>query len=160
MPKAVRSRWFLPSLLLGVYLFLKLQGWLYARNAADLERQLEELRPALAARVQYEQLEKTRQACLQARDRVGQIHLDGEKLLVGLSAQMPASITLRQIQLRADEGLRITGTVLPGIRTPESVLVPWAQKLQALQPRIRVQELVPLSEIPGAWSFELQGEAR
>ncbi|MBI3311989.1 MAG: hypothetical protein HYZ88_00470 [Candidatus Omnitrophica bacterium] len=155
-----RSRWFLPSLLLGIYLFLKFQGWVYTRNAADLERQLEGLRPGLAAKVQHEQLERTRQACLQAGERIQQLHLEGEKLLQWLSAQLPASITLQRVQLRANDGLRIQGMLLPGVRNPESVIVPWAQKLQTLQPNIRVLDLVPLSETPGAWSFELRGEAR
>lgn len=174
MKRAVRSRWFLPSLLLGVYLFIKLQGWMYARGVIDLERQLEEIRPVLAANVQREQLEKTRQAALQATQRVEAMDLGGKRLLQGFSQDLPASITLRRVQLRADGGLRIEGAVLPGIRTPESILVPWAQKLQLLQPGIRIRELVPLSQRPaleeapprasaqpaGAWNFNLEAESR
>lgn len=152
-----RSRWFLPSILLGIYLFLKLQGWIYARGAADLERQLKEIRPALSAQVQREQLEKTRQACQQASEQVGQIHLDGAKLLQWFSEHLPASITVRRIHLRAGRGLVIEGILFPGVRSPESVIVPWAQKLQILQPNLRIREMAPFSEMPGAWSFELGG---
>lgn len=155
-----RSRWFLPSFLLGIYLFLKLQGWIYARGAADLERQLEEIRPALSAHVQREQLEKTRQAFQQASEQVGQIHLDGAKLLQWLSEHLPASVTIRQIHLRAGQGFVIEGILFPGVRSPESVIVPWAQKLQTLQPNLRIRGLDPFPETPGAWSFELGGEAR
>lgn len=152
------SRWFLPALLLGIYLFLKLQGWVYARGAADFKRQLDELRPALAAKVQQEQLEKTRQACLEASEAIQKAHRDGARFLQWFSQHLPASVTLRRVELRADRGLIVRGTLLPGIRTPESVIVPWAQKLQALQPNLRIEELVPLSETPGAWSFELRSE--
>lgn len=155
-----RSRWFLPSLLLGIYLFFKLQGWIYARGVADLELQLEEIRPALSAQVQHEQLEKTRQACLQAVERMEQIDREGAQLLQWFSQQQPASITLRHLQLRADKGLRIRGTLFPGVRSPESVIVSWAQRMQILQPGIRIRELVPLPQTEGAWSFELDGEPR
>lgn len=153
------SPWFLPSLLLGIYLFLKLQGWIYARGGSDFKRQLDELRPALSAKVQQEQLEKSRQACLQASESLQKIHQDGARLLIWFSQHLPASVTLRRVELRADQGLRIQGTLLPGIRSAESVLVSWAQRIQPLQPGIRIQDLVPSSETPGAWSFELRAGA-
>ena len=158
-PKRRPARWFLPSVLLGIYLFMKLQGWIYARGAADFKRQLDQLRPALAAKVQQEQLEKTRQACLEASEAIQKAQRDGAPFLQWFSQHLPASVTLRRVELRADRGLILQGTLLPGVRTPESVIVPWAQKLQTLQPALRIEELVPLSEPPGAWSFELRSEA-
>ena len=52
-----RSSWALPAILLAVYIFIKLQAWGYARQAVQLEKDLNQLRPTLSAIVLSEQLE-------------------------------------------------------------------------------------------------------
>lgn len=156
MPKKP-SRWFLPSILLGIYLFLKLQGWLYARGAADLERQLDEVRPALSTKALYEQLDLTHQIAVQAAQKVWGMDIRAERLLRWFSEQVPASITLRRVRVSAEGGLQIEGTLLPGTRDPEAVLVRWAQRLQQIQPRVRIWGFSPSMEREGVWNFQLEG---
>ena len=153
-----RTGWILPGILLGVYLVLKLLAWGCARQVSDLERQMSELRPALSAKVLYEQLEGTRRACIQISDQIRQMGLDKTRLMEELS-HLPASITIEKLEVRRPpKGLRIDGTVLPGIRSPESVLVPWAQKVGVADKRVTIRKLVPLPQTPGSWRFELQVE--
>lgn len=156
-PNQKNSRWLLPSILLGIYLFLKLQGWMYARGVADLERQLDPLRPALSTKALYDQLEITRQAMVQASEKVQQMNLPGARLLQWLSKHLPASMTLRRVQLSSDLQLRVEGTFLSGARDPELTLVEWAQQLQSACPRIRIASFAPSAETSGAWDFQLEG---
>ena len=153
-----RTGWILPGILLGVYVILKLLAWGYARQASDLERQMAELRPALSAKVLYEQLEGTRRACIQVSEQVRQMDLDKTRFVEQLS-HLPASITIEKLEVRRPQkSLRIEGTVLPGIRSPESVLVPWAQKVGVADTRVTIRKLVPIPKTPGSWRFELQVE--
>lgn len=151
------NRWLLPSLLLGVYLFLKLQGWIYARSAADLERQLDELRPALAVKALSEQLQKARPAYVEAVEKIQQMDLKGAEFLKQLSQDLPVSITLRHVQIRPDRGLSIDGVVLPSMRDPEGVVAGWAQTLRPVWPKIRVWNLRPSVGAPEKWEFHLEG---
>ncbi len=156
MPKKP-ARWVLPSILLGIYLFLKLQGFLYARAAAGLERQLDELRPALSTKALYEQLDLTRQAYTQASEKIGRMDLKGDELLRWLSEHLPASMTLSRVRLNPDRELQMEGVLLPGVRDPEAVLVGWARQLQKIRPRVRVLSFSPSVELDGAWNFQLEG---
>ena len=142
-----RGNWVLPVVLLAIYFFIKLQAWSYARQAAQLEKELDQLRPALSAMVLSHQLENTRRACQGVSDQVRRLDLQNGRLLGQLS-KLPASITLERVENRArlrvplqgvfsievgqpephlQTGLRVQGTLLSGIREPVAVLVRWAQ---------------------------------
>lgn len=155
MPKKP-ARWVLPSILLGIYLFLKLQGFLYARAAAGLERQLDELRPALSTKALYEQLDLTRQVAVQAAEKIWATDIRGDRFLTWLSERVPASITLRRVRMSAGS-LQIEGTLLLEAGDPETMLVQWAETLQQLQPRVRIWGFSPSMEREGAWNFQLEG---
>jgi hypothetical protein len=170
-----RSSWVLPGILLAVYIFLKLQAWSYARQAAQLEKDLNHLRPTLSAIVLSGQLERALQACQAVSDQVRRLDLQNGRLLEQIS-KLPASITLDRLGTQArlkvplqgvfsievgrpephlQTGLRIQGTLAAGIRDPESVLVRWAQSLQSDGMNIRIPRLIPSPRDPALWSFEL-----
>lgn len=174
--RKLRPGWVLGGILLAVYLGIKLQGWGYARQAASLERQIEELRPGLSAIVLSEQLENTRRACEEIGVRVRQLDLKTGRLVSELS-ELPASITLTKVELRSrlslpvpgtlsvpaegpgvrsQHGIRIQGTLLPGARDPETVLVQWAHTLREEGGRVFIQKLAPSFETPGLWEFDLE----
>ena len=163
-PRTRRVSWILVWILLGVYFFLKLMAWGYAWQVRDLERQMAELRPALSAKVLYDQLESTHRACIQVSDQVRQMDLQKKHLLEELS-ELPASITLERVEAhsrlkdkptpRPLRGLRIEGSMLPGIRSPEAVLTTWAQKMEVAGTRVRIQKLIPSQQTQGLWRFEL-----
>lgn len=165
----------LPALLLIVYLFFKFQALGYSRQAAQLDKELNQLRPALSAMVLSRQLENTRRACQGVSDQVRWLDLQNGRLLEQFS-KLPASITLERVENRArlkvplkgvfsieagrpeprlQTSLRIQGTLLSGIRDPESVLVRWAQSLQSDGMSVRIQRLVPSPQDPALWFFEL-----
>ena len=168
-------RWILPGILLAVYILIKLQAWSYARHAAELEKELNQLRPALSAIVLAGQLENTRKVCQEVSDQVRRLDLRNGRLLEQLS-KLPASITLERLENRAhlkvplqgvfsievgrpeprlQTGLRIQGAFFSGVRDPESVLVRWVQSLQSEGMNIRIQRLAPSAQDPVLWSFEL-----
>ncbi len=170
-----KSGWLLLILLLIPYVFLKLQAASYAKQAADLEKQLNQLRPALSARVLSEQLEGTARACKEISDQVRRLDLKNGALLEQLS-RLPPSITLERVENRTRlkiplqgvfsievnrpephlaTGLTIEGTLSPGIRDPESVLARWAQSLQGEEMSVHIQKLIPAPQDPALWSFEL-----
>jgi len=169
------ARWVLPTALLTVYIFFKLQAWGYARQAKQLEAELDHLRPALSAMVLAGQLENTRRACQQISDEVRRLDLKNGRLLEQLS-KLPASITLERVENRSrlkvplqgvfstevgrpephlQTSLRIQGTLSPGIRDPESVLIRWVQSLQSAGMNARIPRLVPSPKDPALWFFEL-----
>ena len=171
-------RWVLPVLLLGIYFLIKLQGWGYARQVAQLTRQLEDLRPSLSAWVLSEQLEETRRACGEVAERVRQLDLHSSRLLEQMS-QLPSAITLEKLRvdtrlslpvsgtfavvkgeppIRSAQSLRIIGSVQPGVRNPEEILVLWAETLSFPGSRVRILNLIPSLEAPGLWAFEVQME--
>ncbi len=161
-----RAGWVLPGILLAIYIFFKLQAWSYARQAAQLEKDLNHLRPTLSAIVLSGQLERALQACQEVSDQVRWLDLQNGRLLEQIS-KLPASITLDRLENRArlkgplwpephlQTGLRIQGTLAAGIRDPESVLVRWAQSLQSDGMNVRIPRLVPSPRDPTLWSFEL-----
>lgn len=170
-----RSSWALPAILLAVYIFFKLQGLSYTRQAAGLEKDLNQLRPTLSAIVLSGQLERTLQACQEVSNQVRRLDLQNGRLLEQIS-KLPASITLDRLGTQArlkvplqgvfsievgrpephlQTGLRIQGTLAAGIRDPESVLVQWAQSLQFDDVNVRIPRLVPSPRDPSLWSFEL-----
>ena len=172
------GRWVLLAVLLVVYIFFKLQAWSYIRQTKQLEKELDQLRPALSAMVLAEQLENTRRACQEISDQVHRLDLQNGRLLEQLSL-LPASVTLERVENRArlkvplqgafsievgrpephlQAGLKIEGTLLPGIRNPELVLVRWAQTLQSEGRSVQIQRLVPSPRDPTVWSFELSLE--
>ena len=171
-----RPSWILGGLLLLVYVVIKLIGWGYAWQAASLERQLKELRPGLSAIVLSEQLENTRRACQEITNRVRQLDLKTSRLVAQFSG-LPASITVSKVELRSrltlpvpgtfsisvegpgvrsQHGTRIQGTLLPGVRDPETVLVQWAHALRQEGGRVVIQKLAPSFETPGLWEFDLE----
>lgn len=150
------SRWFLPSVLLGVYLFLKLQGLFYAHGVADLERQLDELRPALATKAMVEQLEILKASYAEGAEKIRQIDVNGAALLKQLS-ELPPPLTLRRVHLRPDGEFLMEGWMAPGGADPDPVLAGWAQTLQVFQPKIRIVDLKPAAEDPAKWEFRLEG---
>lgn len=161
-----RSSWVLPGVLLAVYIFFKLQAWSYTRQAAQLEKDLNQLRPTLSAIVLSGQLEHTLQACQEVSDQVRRLDLQNGRLLEQIS-KLPASITLDRLGTRArlkgplwpeprlQVGLKVQGTLAAGIRDPESVLVRWAQSLQSDGMSVRIPRLVPSPRDPTLWFFEL-----
>ena len=170
-----RARWVLPTLLLIGYFFLKLQAWNYVQQANQLERELNELRPALSAKILSSQLERTEKACRKISGQVRQLDLQNGQLLQQLS-KLPASIALERLENRTRlrvplrgafsvegarpepylrSGLSIQGTLMPGSRDPESVLARWAQSLQSDGMTVQVRRLIPVPRNPAARSFEL-----
>ena len=157
-PKAQKSGWVLFAVLLGVYLLIKIQGWAFAYGARTLQRQLEELRPALSAMALSEQLKGTIRSYEEGVRQIRQRHLAGADLLKDFS-RLPSSFVLDQVELRPDT-LRISGNLLAGSRAPEAALVVWAGTLSEWGSRIRIRKIVPFPEEPGRWQFELQVESR
>lgn len=157
MPERTRrSGWILPAILLGVYLLIKVQGWAFAYEAGILQRQLDELRPALSAMALAEQLKIALKAYEEGIRQIRRQHLPGPILLKDLT-HLPASMVLERVEL-SPRTLRIRGTFLAGIRPPEKVLVPWAERLRSLGPALRIRKIAPSPEEPGRWQFELQVE--
>lgn len=167
--------WLLLVLLLIPYVFLKFQALSFARQAARMEKELDQLRPALSARVLSEQLENTRRACQEVSDQVRHLDLRNGEFLEQLS-KLPASITLERIESlarlksplqgvfsgevnrpepRLQTSLKIQGVLSAGIRDPESVLARWAQSLQGDGMSVHLRRLVPSAQDPALWSFEL-----
>ena len=153
--------WVLPAVLLIIYVFLKFQALSTTHQAAQLEKELDQLRPALSARVLSQQLENTRRACQEISDQVRRLDLRNGELLEQFS-RLPASITLERVENRAElplqTGLRIQGILSAGIRDPESVLARWARSLQGDGRSIHIQRLAPSVQDPALWSFELSLE--
>ena len=156
-PRRRRMGWVLPAFLLAVYLLLKLQGWGYARSAKNLERQLDEIRPSLAAIVLTEQLESSRQAYLKLSDQLQKSDLQGTRVLERLSA-LPASVTLERLEIHSRPNRRIllVGSFFPGPRNPEQLLVWWAQKVKSPTAAVSIRKLAPLSGSDGGWVFEVE----
>lgn len=168
------SGWVLLVLLLIPYLFFKLQALFFLQQAKQLEEELQRLRPALSARVVSEQLSRTYRACEELAEQVRRLDLKNSRLLEQLS-NLPPSISLTRLENRArlnvplhqifsgepsEAPLRtdlwIEGTLLPGARNPELVLVRWAQQLQADGAEVQIRRLAPSPDLTGAWLFELR----
>jgi hypothetical protein len=160
--------------LLIPYVFLKFQALSYARQASQMEKELDQLRPALSARVLSEQLENTRRACQEVSDQVRRLDLHNGELLEQLS-NLPASITLERVESRVglksplqtvfsgevtrpeprlQTVLKIQGVLYAGIRDPEWVLARWAQSLQRDGMNVHLRRLTPSAQDPAVWSFE------
>ena len=161
-----RSGWLLLIFLLIPYVFLKFQALSYARQVAQMEKELDQLRPALSARVLSEQLENTRRACQEVSDQVRRLDLRNGELLEQLS-KLPASITLERVENRTrlkgplwpaptlQTDLKIQGVLSAGSRDPELVLARWAQSFQGDGMSVHLRRLVPSAQDPALWSFEL-----
>ncbi len=160
LPKFFRRKqgnWTLPLSLLGIYFFLKLQGWNYGFRANDLERQLGQLRPTLSAIVLAEQMESTRKLYSEICDKVGRLDIKGSQLLQLLSQTVPAEITIGKMEVTAEE-LQIQGVVRPGVRIPEDVLTLWARRLQENWDKVQIQEIEEDPQTPGIWHFQLKAK--
>lgn len=172
--KPRRTSWVLPAFLLTIYLLIKLQAWGYARQANQLERELNRLRPALSAMVLSEQLKKTQEVCAKISDQVRRLDLQNNRLLELLSG-LPPSLTLDRLENRArlnvplhrlfsgvpsevplQADLRIEGRLLPGNRNPEWVLVHWAESFRAAGIAAQIRRLVPSPQDADVWLFELR----
>lgn len=167
------------GLLLFVYFVIKLVGWSYARQVDRMERQLGELRPSLSAIVLSKQLENTRRACEEVASRVRRMDLKNSRLFTQLS-NLPASVTLTKLDLRSRltlpiqgtfsitvegagiqsrHGTRLQGTILPGGRDPEALLVRWARSLQGDEgASVVIRKLSPSFDKPDVWEFDLEVE--
>lgn len=154
-----RLGWVLPGLLLGIYVIIKLQGWGYARQAQQLQRQLDGLRPALTAKVAQEQAQLQRDHYRRALEELRNSDVRGAWLLEELSKNLPASVTLERMEHRAARSMRAEGTCAPGVRAPEAVLVLWAQKLRGEGLGVRIRRLVPSARGSGLWAFEVEVES-
>ncbi len=158
--KGKHSGWILPGILIGFYLVIKLQGWAAAQEVKSLERQLAEIRPGLSAIVLAEQLENTKRACEEVASRVRRLDLQNGQLLARIFG-LPASITLSKVEMRSRLSLRVTriqGTLLPGAREPETVLVQWVEPLRRQGAKVVIQKLSLSFETPGVWEFDLEVE--
>lgn len=158
VPKRGSPAWILTWLLIGLYFLLKLQGWWYASQAHPLEKQLNQLRPTLAKLIQYDHLENTRKACRQAFDDVRQMDLQGSQILERISRSLPPSITLNQMEVNPRIGMKVHGSLVTGIRSPEETLFVWLRKLQESDFSVQVKELMPDPQGPGLWRFELEAK--
>lgn len=162
MPETGRKKrpigWILLILLVGVYVAIKFQVWGYAQRVQELEAQLEKLRPTLSAKVTYDQLSVTHGAYLEASEQIQKIHLQVSPLLQQLSKELPVSITLEKIEAESGKAVRIWGEVLPGIRSPEAVLVPWAQRLRSVGAHVRIEKLESSPHGSGRAAFILTVE--
>ena len=160
MPKPSEKQpgnWTLPLVLLGIYLLLKLQGWNYGFRAADLERQLEQLRPTLSAIVLSEQLESAKAGLTQVCEKVGRLDIQGSQFLEQLSRTVPVEITLEKIEMGAQE-LQIHGVLKPGARPAEEVLALWMKQWKGNGHPVQVQELTPDRQTPEIWRFQLKSK--
>ena len=116
---------------MGSYLLLKGVGGWYGLQVGRLERQLEHLRPTLAAIARYDYLESSRRPYLKAGQQMKEMNLDAEGLLSQLSRTLPASLAIQELQLNPPPlGLLIRGLCLAGTRNPEAVVVRWAEELR------------------------------
>lgn len=148
--------WALPAVLLAVYLLIKLQGWGYARGVHSLQQQLNELRPALSTKAFLEQCKATVRAYEEISHQIRRRDQAAGALLEILS-MMPASVTLERLEGRSPGTIRLQGFVLAGQRPPESILVPWAERLaQAGDVRVRIRGLIPSVRGAGFWNFEVE----
>ncbi len=151
--------WFLPAVLLAVYLLIKLQGWGYARQVHSLQQQLDELRPALSTKVFLEQCKATVRAYEGIADQIRRRDQGGVALLEMIS-MAPPSVTLERLEAHTSGMIRLQGFLLAGQRPPESVLVPWAGRLaQGGEAGIRIRKLAPSVRGAGFWDFELERTA-
>ncbi len=151
--------WGILCLLLALYLFLKIQGWWYVHRAHNLTRQLEKIRPTLGRIVLFHELEQTRHATTKAFEQIRAMDFHGTDFLQLLSRTIPISVTLQAVDVHPVLGLRLQGTLIPGVRTPEETLLPWAESLQENGFSVKVQELVPERKMPGVWRFLLKLES-
>ncbi len=152
-----KAGWIVALILLGLYLFLKLQGWWFASHVRELEQKLEGLRPTLSAIVLSEQLQANQQVLTRACDEVSQLDLGGRRLLEQLSQQVPASVAIQTVEVR-QKNLRIQGTCLPGVRSAEAVVNLLSKQLEKHWPNAQVVHLVPDKEVRGLWRFDLKAE--
>ncbi len=146
----------LPLVLLGIYIFLKLQGWGYAFHAQRLEKELGELRPVLGQIIQAEQIESQGFLFQRIFDRVARLDIDGGRFLTRLSQEFPSEITLEKLQINPAE-LDLQGTLRPGILGPEEILYPWASRLRSDWPLVKIQSLYPDPQTPELWHFQVMG---
>ena len=148
--------WVLATVLLGLYLILKIQAWWYEAMASSLERRLSDLRPVLSAIILQGRLEDTLKASHQAFDQIRRLDLEGGRFLQELSKEVPASVTLSHLEINPRLGARLQGAVLPGIRPPEEVLLSWIQRWQGTRRyNVQVRELNPDRQDASLWHFEL-----
>ena len=172
-PRQRRSGWVLLVVLLIPYLFIKFQAWGCINQVKQLDQELNRLRPGLSAIVLSEQLTRTKQVCEQITVQVRGLGLKNGLLLEQLS-HLPPSITLNRLENRSrlkvplhqlfsgeasgaslQTDLRMDGTLLPGIRDPESVLVRWAESLQNSGLEVSIRRLAPSPGNPHEWLFQL-----
>lgn len=156
IPKRGSPGWVLTWILIGLYFLLKLQGWWYAAQVRQLERQLDRLRPTIARIIQYDHLEVTRQACLTAFDQVRRMDLGGGKILEQISRNLPASLTLTRMEVDPQWGIKASGSLVTGDRSPEETLFVWLYRLQKSDFSVRVKELMPDPQLAGFWRFEVE----
>lgn len=142
--------------LIGFYLFLKIQGWYYGYRAQDVEDQLAQIRPRIAALVTAGQMKATRETYQELFEQIRQMDQGGERLLAQLSATTPASISLETLENRPMFGLSLRGRCTPQERDPELDLVLWAQKLLRSGYDLEIKELTPDAQLLGVWRFELE----
>ena len=149
------GNWTLPLFLLGVYLLIKIQGWNYGFRAADLEQQMQHLRPILSAIVLSEQMESTQAGLAQVCGKIEGLDLQGGQFLQRLSRAVPMEITLEKIEMDPD-GLQIQGTLRPGARPAEETLALWAKQLGENGHPVQVQQLAPDPKTQEVWHFQLK----
>ncbi len=150
--------WMIASILLGIYISLKIQGIWFGLQVQGLERKLDEIRPELSNLVLYDQLSLTHAACLEAIDKTQGLGLQAGGLLKSLSQDLPASVTIERLEASPDMGLKVRGSCLPGIRSPEEPLLLWAKKLQKEGLNVQIKHLIPDTQVAGVWRFELKAE--
>ncbi len=151
------GRWVLPAVLLGVYLFLKLQGWSYGFRANSLEQQLEQIRPVLSAIVLAEQMESVRRAYAELCDKAGRLDIKGSRFLQQLSRSQPAVVTIERIEVTPEE-IQVHGILRSGIQSPEEILSRWNRRMGESWREVQVQGLAPDSQAEGAWRFQLKAK--
>jgi len=146
--------WIVLGILLAIYLIVKFQTWLFVHQTRALERQLEALRPALSAIALSKQLNQTVQAYQQAVHQIRSHDAFGLAWIETLT-RLPASITLDRVEVTR-HGAYLVGSLTPGVRSPEAVLVRWVQTLMDLGTRATVSRLVPDEDEADRWLFEVQ----
>ena len=147
--------WILPLVLLGIYLFLKLQGWNYEFRAMEMEKQLERLRPTLSAIVLSEQLEATKEELTQLLDKVENLALEPNPFLQQLSKNLPGEITLEKMEI-GPEGIQVKGILRPEARSAGEVLALWTEKWEERWHPVQVQDLTQDLKTPEIWHFQLR----
>ena len=148
--------WTLALILVILYFGLKVQAWWYEFQSQVLGDQIIQMRPGLSAIIQSRQIKAAGKAYQEVFEQVRAAELDGTSFLQKISFEVPPSVIVLNLELRQLGEFAIEGVVMAGVRSPEEALLPWANRLQGKNFRVKIRKLFPDSQMQGLWRFELK----